>query len=305
MLIQERLYVLFNKPGESNASYYLNILIYSLIITSIINLMLISVDSLNDKYGYIFMLVRNTIMPIFIIEYFLRLYASSYEKKYKGFSGVLKYVSTPYAVIDLLSILPYLLVNVGFDSSSFRGLRLLRIFRLFRAKKYATFVQLMRNILSNLKEELIVLFFFTIILLVVLAVVVYEVEHAAQPEVFTNVFQSIWWAVATLTTVGYGDMFPITIVGKIITSIISIIGIAFIAIPGGLFASEFVVALEEQKKNKKPRLECPKCASTKFSSIANPILSYENQTITYSSFHLCSECHFSWLGNPIKVPKYK
>ena len=295
MTIQKHLYILFNEPSKSKVAYYLNIVIYTLIIISIINLMLISVESFNSKYGDFFLIIRNTIMPIFIIEYLLRVYAAGYDKKYKGFKGVLKYIITPYAIIDLVSILPYILVNIGFDSSSVRALRLLRIFRLLRARKYNIFIQLMKKILSNLKEELIVLFFFTIILLIVLAVIIYEIEHAAQPEVFTNIFQSIWWSVATLTTVGYGDMYPVTIVGKIITSIISIIGIAFIAIPGGLFASEFVLALEEQKKKDQHNITCPKCNNKLIQSYVDPIVSYNNENHNFNALHTCIECRFSWL----------
>ena len=297
MPFQKQLYNLFNAPSTNRISYILNIIIYTLIIISIVNLMLISVDSFNDAYGDVFLTIRNIIMPLFIMEYLLRLYASGYNKAYRGLKGRLKYITTPYAIIDLVSILPYMLVNVGFDSSSFRILRLLRIFRLLRAKKYTIFIQLMKKIISNLKEELIVLFFFTVILLIMLAVVVYEVEHTAQPEVFTNIFQSIWWSVATLTTVGYGDLYPITVMGKFITAIISIIGIAFIAIPGGLFASEFVLALSEQKKKDQNAMNCPKCNSSQITSHMHPVVSYDNQDKTYSALCTCKSCHFSWLTN--------
>jgi len=257
--------------------------------------MLYSVDEIRDKYGNLLELVRNIIMPIFVIEYGFRLYASGSLSKYKGLMGKLKYVMTPYALIDLLSILPYLLVNTGFNSSFIRSLRLLRIFRLFRVKKYAIFVQLMKKILSNIKEELIVLLFYTVVMIIILSFIIFEVEHEAQPDVFSNIFQTMWWAVATLTTVGYGDMYPITAAGKIITTVISIIGIGFVAIPGGLFASEFISSLAVEKEKNNAQKKCLKCGSSKNRTLHNPTLNYSGKTVTYKAIHICEKCQFTWL----------
>ena len=301
MNLQEKLYILFEEPDKSRASFILNTVIYILIIVSILNLMFYSVEDIREKYGFILDGIRNTVMPIFIAEYVLRLYASGYLEKYKGFKGKLKYMMTPYAVIDLLSILPYLLISTGFNSSFIRSLRLLRIFRLFRVRKYAIFVQLMKNILNNLKEELTVLFLYTIIVIVVLSFIIFDIEHEAQPEVFSNIFQTLWWAVATLTTVGYGDMYPITAAGKFITGVISIIGIGFIAIPGGMFASEFMEAIAQQKKKKDTNLQCPSCGAKEkdIKSFSNPILEYNSHKSNYDLVHICSKCDFTWMENSI------
>jgi voltage-gated potassium channel len=145
--------------------------------------MLISVLTYNDKYGYIFEAIRNIVMPIFVMEYLLRMYAYSYLDEYKGFKGKIKYMTTPFAIIDLLAILPYLLTNFGFNGSFIRSLRLLRVFRLLRIKKYVVFIQLMKKILNNIKEEVAVLLFFTFIMLIILSFIMYDIEHRAQPEV--------------------------------------------------------------------------------------------------------------------------
>ncbi len=297
MKLQDKLYILFEEPGKNRASFILNTVIYILIIISIINLMLSSVPGIQSKYGTVLDLMRNIIMPLFVLEYILRLYASGSLGKYKGLIGKFKYASSPYAIIDLLSILPYLLINTGFNSSFIRSLRLLRIFRLFRVKKYAIFVQLMKKILGNIKEELVVLLFYTVVIIIILSFIIFEVEHDAQPEVFTNVFQTMWWAVATLTTVGYGDMYPVTAAGKIITTVIAIIGIGFIAIPGGMFASEFISALADEKKRQEENGKCLKCGSSKTKVFSNPTLSYENKTSEYDTVHLCEECQFTWLDD--------
>jgi voltage-gated potassium channel len=257
--------------------------------------MFYSVEPIRKEYGDILDGIRNIVMPIFILEYIGRLYASGYLDEYKGVKGKLKYMLTPYAVIDLVSILPYILASTGINSSFVRSLRLLRIFRLFRVKKYAIFVQLMKQILNNIKEELIVFLFYTVVVIVVLSFVIYDLEHEAQPEVFSNIFQTLWWAVATLTTVGYGDMYPVTAAGKFITAVITIIGIGFIAIPGGMFASEFMNAIAKEREKKNYKLKCYKCGSEEVQSFSNPIVKYNSQSQLYKKLFICKQCGFSWL----------
>ena len=306
MIIQEKLYTLFETPNKSRSSLILNGIIYVLIIVSIVNLMLISVPAYEEKYGHIFILIRNIIMPIFVIEYILRLYASGYLNEYKGLKGRLKYALTPYAIIDFLSILPYFLVSVGFNSSFIRSLRLLRVFRLLRVRKYTIFIQLIKKIINNIKEEITVLLFFTFIVLIILSFVMYDIEHRVQPEVFTDIFQTMWWSVATLTTVGYGDMYPITAAGKLVTSMITIMGIGFIAIPGGMFASEFISEIiknrEEEKNNiENITLKCIKCGSESIETYSDPKLSFSKNTFNYQAIKICDNCNFTWLENQEEV----
>lgn len=293
MSLEAKLYHLFEEPEKSRASFVLNIGIYILIILSILNLMLYSVDSIRDSYGFVLDTIRNIVMPIFVLEYLCRLIASGYLNEYRGIRGKLRYMLTPYAIIDLLAILPYLLLNAGFNSSFIRSLRLLRIFRLFRIKKYSIFMKLMKEILYDLKEELLVLLFFTVIILVMLAFIIFDIEHEAQPEVFTNIFQTLWWSVATLTTVGYGDMYPITPAGKLITGIISILGIAFIAIPGGMFASKFTEAITEYKElQRDDEGRCCHCGSRRVEELPEARLTVGNGEEPLTDFKRCCDCGF-------------
>jgi len=283
MNFQDKLYKLFEEPEKSKASFMLNTLIYVLIFISILNLMLLSVESIQKEYGDIIVLIRNIIMPIFVIEYLLRVYASGSLSKYKGIWGKVKYVKTPY-----------ILLNTGFNSSFIRSLRLLRIFRLFRVKKYANFIQQMRIITGNMKEELLVLLFYTAVLLVMLSFAIFELEHDAQPDVFSNVFQTMWWAVATLTTVGYGDMYPVTVMGKVITAFITIIGIAFVAIPGGMFASEFMAEINKGKEKKSTTsVKCFRCDSRDIEVFEDVSLGYDDEEL--KKMYVCKGCQFTWL----------
>ncbi len=295
-MLQEKLYTLFEAPNKSKPSLILNGLIYILIIISIVNLMLISVPAYEEKYGHIFILIRNIIMPIFVLEYIFRLYASGYLNKYKGLKGKLKYALTPYAIIDLLSILPYFLTSIGFNSSFIRSLRLLRVFRLLRVKKYTIFIQLMKKIMNNIKEEITVLLFFTFIVLIILSFVMYDLENKVQPEVFTDIFQTMWWSVATLTTVGYGDMYPVTAAGKIITSLITILGIGFIAIPGGMFASEFISEIVKNRDADNNKIDkCLKCGSTSIKVYTGASLDVPLVELNYDALKICENCQFAWL----------
>ena len=149
----------------------------------------------------------------------------------------------------------------------------------------------MKKIFSNIKEEIFVLLFYSTVILIILSFVVFQLEHEAQPDVFTNVFQTMWWGVATLTTVGYGDMYPITTSGKIITAIITLMGIAFIAIPGGMFASEFITEIGKKNENEK----CPKCGSSSIKVYADPTLKYSGKISSFKVVSICNECQFIWL----------
>lgn len=290
MTIQNKLYSLLEEPEKSRYSYALNIFIYALIIISIIALMVSTIDEYNEKYSYILTLLHHIIMPIFVLEYGLRTYASGSLKKYRGFRGKIRYIISPYAIIDLIVILPYLFIGFDINSTFIRSLRFFRIFRLFRMKKQAEFVKVVSEILSSKKEEFIVLLFFTLAIIIFLSFIVFQAEHRAQPEVFTSIPQTLWWAVATLTTVGYGDMFPITTLGKFITAIVSILGIAFVAIPGGIFASEFLNIYSKRKLQRESNKKCLQCDSTNVVFIDSPELAFNGEVKKFEKLKHCENC---------------
>jgi voltage-gated potassium channel len=292
MTLKDKLYLLLEEPEKSGYSYALNIFIYALILISIIALMVSTIDEYNEKYSHILTLIQHIIMPIFVLEYGLRIYASGSLKKYQGFSGKIKYITSAYAIIDLIVIIPYLFIGFDFNNAFIRSLRFFRIFRLFRMKKQAEFVKIISQILSSKKEEFIVLLLCTLAIIIFLSFIVFESEHKAQPNVFTNIPQTFWWAVATLTTVGYGDMFPITTLGKLVTAIVSILGIAFIAIPGGIFASEFINIYSKRKLQRKSNNKCLQCDSINVVFIDNPELVLNGEIRKFEKLKYCKDCEF-------------
>ena len=162
----------------------------------------------------------------------------------------IKYMFTPFMIIDLLVLLPFYLSFFNIDLGFLRTLRVLRIFKLFRIAKFVEFDNILAQIFTEKKEEFIFVLVASVIILFTITPLVFYFEHDAQPEVFKSMFDTLWWAVVTFTTIGYGDMFPITAMGRIFTTLLSILGIAFYAIPGSIFTSALLEKMDHKKKIK-------------------------------------------------------
>lgn len=157
---------------------------------------------------------------------------------------------TPFMIIDLLVLLPFYLSFFNIDLGFLRTLRVLRIFKLFRLAKFVEFDNILAQIFSEKKEEFIFVIVASIIILFTITPLVFYFEHDAQPEVFKSMFDTLWWAVVTFTTIGYGDMYPITGMGRVFTTLLSVLGIAFYAIPGSIFTSALLEKMHDKKRLK-------------------------------------------------------
>jgi voltage-gated potassium channel len=173
-------------------------------------------------------------VAIFTLEYLLRLYVA--DKRFG-------YVFSFFGLVDLLAILPFY-ISTGIDLRAIRAFRLVRMFRLLKLARYSKAIQRFHRAFLLAKEEVALFFFATVILIYVAAVGIYYFERDAQPEAFGSVFHSLWWAVATLTTVGYGDIYPITVGGRIFTFVLLMIGLGIVAVPAGLVTSALTRARE-------------------------------------------------------------
>lgn len=169
---------------------------------------------------------------VFSIEYLLRVYVATPRSRY---------IFSFFGIIDIVAIVPFYL-GTGVDLRSIRTLRLLRLFRIFKLARYSAAVRRFHVALRIAKEEIVLFLGATLILLYLAALGIYYFESDAQPEQFGSVFHSLWWAVATLTTVGYGDVYPITVGGRIFTFLILLIGLGVISMPAGLVASALAKA---------------------------------------------------------------
>jgi len=198
-----------------------------LIVISLLTFPLETFKFNSDLYYQVLSKIEIFCVIVFTIEYFLRIILSNNRRKY---------IFSFYGIIDLLAILPYYLQN-PIDLRSIRIFRLFRIFRIFKLGKYNDALFLYEKALSSIKSEMTIFFFFTSTILYIASIGIYSFEHEAQPEIFGSIFDALWWSIVTLTTVGYGDAFPITVGGKIFTSLIVLVGVGIVAVPTGLIAS--------------------------------------------------------------------
>lgn len=199
-------------------------------------------DSVKSSYGTLLWWVEEITVLFFAIDYVLRLLAA--PQHYRGIpSGMaaVKYATSGYGIIDLLSFLPhYLPTFFPAGAAVFRMLRVVRIFRLFRINAYSDSLTLIGNVLSKKKTQLLASVFVIVMLILAASLCMYSVEHDAQPDVFQNGFSAIWWATSTLLTVGYGDIYPITVIGQFLGIVITFLGVGLVAIPTGIISAGFV-----------------------------------------------------------------
>lgn len=218
-----------------------DLVIQFLIIISLITFSIDTLPDLSQTSKDILRCIEVIIVSIFTLEYILRIFVAA-----KKFSFIFSF----YGIIDLAAIAPFYFVT-GLDLRSIRIFRLLRLLRVFKLFRYSEALNRFRRVVEIAKEEIVLFFFASLTLLYLSAVGIYYFENTAQPEQFKSIFHSLWWAVATLTTVGYGDIYPITVGGQIFTFFILMIGLGTIAVPAGLVSSALSQARKEEIERKK------------------------------------------------------
>ena len=245
-----------------------NVFIVVLIILNVIVVMLETMPSIENNHGLMrfFRYFDLVSVIIFTIEFILRVWSCNHLEKYKhSFWGRLKYMLSPAALIDLIAFLPYylhiLIGNlIGLDLRVLRMLRLLRFFRLFRLTAYTTPAHIITNVFRKRKNDLALSFILAIFLIIISSCIMYYAEHLSPSEAeskFTSIPATIWWSVVTLTTTGYGEIVPLTKIGKAMASVIMLTGVAFFALPAGIITAGFIEEFRMSRVKKTHR--CPHC----------------------------------------------
>ena len=213
--------------------------IQAFIFISIISFAFETIQNLNPEFLKILYIEEIILVIIFTIEYLLRIYVADNK---------IKFIFSFYGLIDLFAVLPFY-INSGIDLRSIRIFRFIRLIRLMKFFRYSRAVKRYKEAFHFIKAELIMFLAAAGFLFYIASVGIYYFENPAQPEKFSSIFDCMWWSIATLTTIGYGDIYPITIGGKIFTSLVVIIGLGIVAVPTGLIASALTKALQIEKEN--------------------------------------------------------
>jgi voltage-gated potassium channel len=247
------------KNGDK-ASRAFDIFLTVLICVNIVAVIFETVKSIETHFAFWFRAIDLFSVLVFTIEYILRVWSCTVVPKYvHPLKGRLRFATSPLAIIDLLAILPfYLPLLLPIDLRFVRALRLFRLLRVFKLSRYSEAMRVLGNVVRSKKEELAICIMTGLILLIISSSIMYFVENEAQPDQFSSIPSALWWGVATLTTVGYGDIYPVTAVGRIIGALVSVLGIGMFALPAGILASGFAEEIRRTRE-KRAALFCPHC----------------------------------------------
>lgn len=252
--VKERIFGILD-PGDEDSKYF-DPFIMVLIVLNVIAVILETVESIYDQYRMLFSAFETFSVSVFTVEYLLRVWSCTVQTEFRdSIAGRLRFILTPLALIDLISILPFYMPFLFPDLRFMRAIRLFRLFRILKLARYSESLRTFGDVLRMKREELSIALFAILILLVVSSSLMYEAEHNAQPDAFQSIPAAMWWGIATLSTVGYGDVYPVTALGKLIGSVVVIMGIGLFALPTGILASGFVEDLNRRRQ----RIRCPHC----------------------------------------------
>ncbi|MFC3031145.1 ion transporter [Pseudoalteromonas fenneropenaei] len=235
----------YSKIGKA-----LDIFLICLILLNVVAIVLESVATLHQQYSTWFLTIELVSVAIFTLEYLLRLWCCVDKTEYLNDDSSakkrLKYFFTPLALIDLLAILPTWLMM--FFSLDLRFLRVIRLLRIFKLTRYSRAMQLLLESFKEERSSLLAAFFIMSVVMILAACGIYLLEHDVQPDKFGSIPQAMWWALVTLTTVGYGDVVPITAGGKLFGGLVTVLSMGMVAIPTGLLASSFADQMRKRRE---------------------------------------------------------
>jgi voltage-gated potassium channel len=245
------------KPGDK-VSHAFDIALLSLIFLNVLAVIAGSVVYLQERWGRFLYVFEVFSVIVFTIEYITRLWSCTIDTRFREpIRGRIRYGLQGMSIVDLLSILPFYLPFLGIDLRSLRVLRMLRIIRIAKVGRYYTSLNIIRDVFRAKKEELLLTLGLMGLLLVVASSVLYYCENTAQPDKFSSIPATMWVSIITMTTVGYGDMYPVTMLGKFFGSLIAILGIGMFALPTAILGSGFLDVLQNRKKE--TAQICPHC----------------------------------------------
>jgi len=244
---RRRVYHILEQPGEHRAGRLLHGAIMMLIVFNVIAVMLESVRDIGAAHQRFFNAFELFSVMAFAVEYLFRVWASVEDGRYRRpLAGRLRYMATPMAIVDLIAVLPFFLG--AFFNVDTRILRVLRLLRVFKLTRHSAALEILFKVIRLESRSLGAALFVLLVLMVLASAGMYVAERNVQPEFFGNIPKAMWWATVTLTTVGYGDVVPVTDVGRFFSGIIVILGIGIAALPAGIVAAGFTQELQKRRE---------------------------------------------------------
>lgn len=246
------------KSGD-RASQWFDYFLLALILINVLAVVIASVREIGSEYSSLFWGIELVSVLLFTIEYLVRVWSCVELPDYAHpVWGRIRYLFTPLALIDLLAILPFYLSLMTADLRMLRILRIFRLLRVFKFARYSKTLRILTRVLVKTRVQIAVILILMSVLLLLSASFMYAVEEEAQPDTFSSIPAAMWWAIATLTTVGYGDVYPVTGLGKILASLIAIFGIGMFALPTGVLGAAFLEEINAVKAISCSAV-CPHC----------------------------------------------
>lgn len=246
---QEKGYQLLEAPANNNVAR--KVVVYFLFFIISLNIMVVILETEHDFYlanEGVFTLVTILSIGVFSVEYILRLWVCTVNPRYHSpLLGRVRYALTPLAIFDLLAIMPfYVPLLIPFDLRVLRIFRLTRVFSVLKMGRFSNAWDTFSQVLRSKKEELVISVIVIFIVLTISSTAMYYLEHQVQPDKFSSISNAMWWGVVTLSTVGYGDVYPVTPLGKLVGSIVALSGIALFALPAGIIVTGLVENLQKK-----------------------------------------------------------
>lgn len=256
--IKKRIFgILGIAKSRDAASRIFDIFIVTLVLINVLVLILETYELPNDVKDILYNVEMFSVI-IFTIEYFLRIWTAEFlYHDCSKFIAKLKYMTSLSGIVDLLSIIPIFIPNVlPKGMVVIRSCRTFRILKLFDVNRRFNALTVVLRVIKNKFSQLMSMVYIISMLMLTSSILMYNAEHAAQPDVFQNAFSGLWWTVSTIATIGYGDIYPITITGKVLGIIITILGVTIVALPTAILTAGFI---EEAKGEKDKISYCPHC----------------------------------------------
>ena len=245
--VRRKIFALFSEETRGKGfPKYFKYFIMTLILVNVVSMILETVQPIYKPYSAYFHAFELFVIAVFTCEYIMRILTADLAFPCGNrLKSIFKYMFSFYGFIDLLAILPF---YMPFTKLDLRFVRTLRFLRLFKITRYNNSLELIKSVISEKRSELGVTCFVIIIVMIIASFLMFYAENKAQPENFPNVLQCIWWSIVTLTTVGYGDVFPVTGIGRLIGGIIAFLGIGLVALPTGIISAGFLEKLNQKNQ---------------------------------------------------------